>query len=224
MQIMRPERQRQLRFFRQDQPAPGVEARRQATDPASAECPFHQFTGDKRKLQPLVDAAFAALGIWDHECQGAFALHGSPTMCQQATRLFAEILRLPLVQISALSIEKPNDVLVSIARVCEQTCFSTPQGQVSLELIPFPSPGEPSWPEEDFFYLPPMIVFVDEIRRLPDPALRRLLKATDLDHPFLNTGLWQANCRCVCWMLASQDRPFLDLLGRRFTVIDLGGA
>jgi hypothetical protein len=128
----------------------------------------------------------------------SFALHGTPTQCEKLSKDFADSVCLPLAIIRGLEMEKPLDLNLKMAETCEQTVRDTPQGKVSLELVPLPPSDGLSYPGLTFFQVLPMFAFVDELHDLPELCPRRLLKATNKYQPNLDSEPWVVECQNVC--------------------------
>jgi hypothetical protein len=213
--------QYQITFFDEDSPPP-ASVRQWRGDFDNPNCAFRKWTGDMKKIQPLVDAAKSALDTFNHHCVQSSAILGTPVQCEEVVRLFAEVLDIPLVTIHSLFVEMTNDILVRISEVCEETTIQTFEGDFSLELVLLEPPPDLHHLRGRYFKLPPVILFINEIRDLPDPVLRRVLKATSPgEQHMLKTGDWFADCENICWMLASEDKQLLQKLGPRFPLVDL---
>jgi Holliday junction resolvasome RuvABC ATP-dependent DNA helicase subunit len=218
-----PTRQKQW-FFHSDGEAPSLDERRWAVDSANPDCPFSRFIGNERAIKRLSRSAFSALGKRNHLCrENSWALLG-PASTGKTTlaKLYAELLELPFVEIHPRSIKTANDLLVKIAEVCEQTMIplsydgtEMPTEYTSLELVPHK--------QANHFYLPPMIVFIDEVHSLRNNVVQSLLKATEKkDSELITEGGWTVNTHNVCWMIATTDRGLLfDAFDTRFTKVHL---
>ena len=213
--------QYQVIFWGENSPPP-KSSRQWRGDLDNPNCAFKKWTGDMKRIQPLVDAAQSALETFNHLCKQSSAILGPPVQCEQVASLFAEVLDIPLVSIPSLFVETSNDILVRMSEVCEETTVQTSEGMVSLELVLLEPPPDLHYLRGQYFKLPPLILFVNEICDLPDPVLRRVLKATSpAEGHMLKTGNWFADCENICWMLASEDELLLQKLGPRFPLVDL---
>jgi hypothetical protein len=213
--------QYQITFWDEDSPPP-ESARQWRGDFDNPNCAFNKWTGDMKTIQPLVDAAKSALDTFNHQCIQSSAILGTPAQCEQVVSLFAEVLDIPLVSIPSLFVETTNDILVRISEVCEETTIQTFEGTISLELVLLEPPADLHHLRGRYFKLPPLILFVNELRDLPDAVLRGVLKATSPEEQnMLRTGDWFADCENICWILASEDERLLQKLGPRFPLVDL---
>ena len=218
-----PTRQKQWYFYLEGQ-APSLDERRWAVDPANPECPFSRFIGNEQAIRRLSRSAFSALGLQNHLCgENSWALLG-PESTGKATlaKLYAEVVGLPFLETHPRFIKTTNELLVRIAEVCEQTVIpvsfdgsSPPTDYTSLELVPYG--------RSNHFYLPPMIVFIDEVHSLSRNVVQGLLEATGAkDSEMVTEGGWTVNAHNVCWMIATTDRDRLcDEFDTRFNKIHL---
>jgi|GEM_PF-2132515 Holliday junction resolvasome RuvABC ATP-dependent DNA helicase subunit len=191
----------------------------------NASCPLNRFVGNDSAVKRLARSAFMALGEYNHCCSDmSFALLGpSSTGKTTLARLFAETVDLPFVEISPKSVSKPMDVLIKISQVCETSYVETFEGTYSLELVRVkPADGSPPSPKMNYFWLPPMVVFLDEVHALSNTIIQALLKATEKSDSIFDTGDWIVNTSNVCWIIATTDRGKLfDAFDTRFTKIFL---
>ena len=127
------------------------------------------------------------------------------------------------MEIHPWSIKTANDLLVKIAEVCEETMIPSscnandvPIEYTSLELVPY---GKSA----DHFYLPSMIIFIDEVHALRPSIIQSVLKATETkDSEMVTEGGWTVDTRSVCWMVATTDRGLLpDAFDSHFTKLHL---
>jgi hypothetical protein len=84
-----------------------------------------------------------------------------------------------------------------------------------------PAPGESDDPT---MHVPPSIVFIDEVHGLPRDVRDGLLKAIESkDRMLCIEGGWYADCKNVCWMVATTERGQLfGPFDSRFTKVELG--
>jgi hypothetical protein len=68
--------QSQITFFDEDSPPP-KSSRQWRGDFDNPNCAFRKWTGDMKKIQPLVDAAKPALDKFNHHCTQSFATLGT---------------------------------------------------------------------------------------------------------------------------------------------------
>lgn len=179
--------------------------------------PFNDFIGNNNAVKRLKRAAFTAFGRYNRCCNDQnFALLGPPSTGKTTlARKFAQLIGIPFIEINPVSIKKPRDLLVEISRICENIDGKyLDYLEYTLELIPS---------DKDYFTLPPMVVFIDEVHSLSDSMVQALLKATEQnDRMFVTDNGWHVDCNNVCWMIATTDRGKLfDAFDTRFTKIIL---
>lgn len=179
--------------------------------------PFHAMVGQEMAKRTLKRAAINAMMRWDHACVKNFLVTG-PTSVGKTTivRLFAKILRLPLVEISPKAFTKMDDVFKFIRQSIQSY---KPAGMTNpnavIELIPQQS--------ERHFELPPCIIFIDEAHALHKGLQNELLKAIEAkDRRFCTEKGCIVKTDNVCWFFATTETG--DLFGpllNRFTEINL---
>jgi Holliday junction resolvasome RuvABC ATP-dependent DNA helicase subunit len=76
---------------------------------------------------------------------------------------------------------------------------------------------------DNHFIIPPLILFIDEVHALPPQTVQSLLKAIEPKDGRLATEEgWSADCRKICWIVATTDRGLLfDAFDTRFRKIQL---
>jgi Holliday junction resolvasome RuvABC ATP-dependent DNA helicase subunit len=212
-------------FFPKGSTAPSAADRSWRVSRDNVSCPLSRFIGNDSAVKRLARSAFVAMGRYNHCCSDmSFALLGpSSTGKTTLARLFAETMDIPFVEISPKSVSKPMDVLIKIAEVCETSYVETSDGTYSLELVRMlPADGSPPSPKQNYFWLPPMVVFLDEVHALNNTIVQSLLKATEKSDSIFDTGDWIVNTSNVCWMIATTDRGKLfDAFDTRFSKIFL---
>jgi Holliday junction resolvasome RuvABC ATP-dependent DNA helicase subunit len=212
-------------FFPEDSVPPSAANRSWRVSRDNVSCPLNRFIGNDAAVRRLARSAFVAMEKYNHCCSDmSFALLGpSSTGKTTLARLFAETVDIPFVEISPKSVSNPMDVLIKIAEVCETSYVETFEGTYSLELVRVrPADGSPPSPKMNYFWLPPMIVFLDEIHALNNTIIQALLKATEKSDSIFDTGDWLVNTSNVCWMIATTDRgKLLEAFDTRFTKLFL---
>ena len=186
---------------------------RRLTDPDNPNCPLSRFVGNRRAKECLSRAAFAAWNRPNHCCADqSFALFG-PSSSGKTTlaRLFGETVLLPVVEVQPKSIRDSRDLYKTIELKLEQTVVDTDEGPTCLKMVK-PNPFVYSDPT---MLAPPCVVFIDEVHALPRNLVPELLKATEPKDGMLTIeNGWFADCRNVCWIIATTER------GRLFPALD----
>lgn len=176
---------------------------------------FAQFVGNDRAKKVVSRAIFAALQRRNHSMgESNFSIIGNSGAGKtKFVSLVAQEVGLPFVTIQPQRVKTVNDVLVAISEVCDKTLLS-PGDSRTLELQPV---------RKNHFVLPSMIVFIDEVHLLKSKLSQALLKATEPKDRMLVTETgWTADCRDVCWIVATTDRGLLfDAFDTRFVKIPM---
>lgn len=171
---------------------------------------FQQIVGQDHAKRKLGRAAVNALLRFDHNCGDINFLVTGPSSVGKTTlvRAFAQIIDIPMVEVSPRSIKSVDDVFLQIKSVLES--YSP-----SLPLVPVGAP--------DCYRCPPMIIFVDEAHALRSNLQDGLLKAIENNDRQLQTENGDnIDCSNVCWIFATTEVG--DLFGpllNRFSVLDL---
>ncbi len=173
------------------------------------ESPFYRFVGNSQALSKLQRAAYSALQDPTHTMNDlAFAIYG-PSSAGKTTlaRMYADVVQLPFVEVSPLSIKKIDDLFEAIA--IKQSEFGTPLVQLST--------GFKS------YVVPPCVILLDEVHALPGKIVQGLLKATEFNDSMMVTESGKhVNMKYVTWMIATTDEGKLfDAFRTRFSPINL---
>jgi Holliday junction resolvasome RuvABC ATP-dependent DNA helicase subunit len=183
-----------------------LEQAREIVKPTSPYNKFRNFIGNSQAVRILSRAVFSALQTDNHSCgEFSFSIIGPPSTGKTTlVKLFAEFLQLPLVIIQPQMVSTITDVLVEIASALEE----------KLELQPI---------KRDYFKLPAMVIFIDEVHALKNGIVQGLLKAIEAKDRLLETeNGFTACCKNVCWIVATTDRGELfDAFDTRFTKVHL---
>jgi len=192
---------------------PSSKLRRRLTDPENPRCPLSRFVGNRRAKECLSRAAFAAWGRENHCCADqSFALFG-PSSSGKTTlaRLFAETVDLPIVEVQPKSVRDSYELFKTIELKLEQTVVSTVDGPLCLKMVK----PDPRYDRDPTMRVPPCVVFIDEVHALSRNLVPELLKASEPKDGLLTIeNGWFADCRKVCWVIATTDR------GRLFPALD----
>jgi hypothetical protein len=154
-----------------------------------------QFLGNAKVINELTRAARAALARPDHRCNDHnYVLLGPSSHKAVLARCFAQLLKLPFVEISPKTIRSLNDIVVRTAESLEQ--YDLGGGHMS-ELAGVSEDGI-LWA-----CAPPLIMFVDGVNFLQDDVVQGLAKAIDKAEAIVDTGPTVMGCEYVCWMVGA---------------------
>ena len=185
-------------------------------NPDYDECAFYGFVGNEAAVRRLSRVAFLALGREDHQCSDfSFALLG-PASTGKTTlaERFAKCLGLPFVKIQPKSVTRVNDILVRAAEACESQGLELMRD--GEEVSHFRSDARfitEAWSggNPPDIWLPPMIIFLDEVHALKDSVVQGLLTAIESKDRLMQAvndvgQQWSVDCSRVCWMIATTER------------------
>lgn len=186
-----------------------LETRRKLVDANNPDFELNKFIGNKEAVRRLSRAVFSALGKVDRCCADySFALCGpASTGKTYLAKLFAKSLDIPFVNIEPQSIKKTHDIFLEIEKTCAEF-------DEQISLVEYGG---------NQYFLPPMIVFIDEVHNLKKSVVQGLLKATEPnDRTMITEEGYEICTKKVCWMIATTDRGDLfDAFDTRFQKVNL---
>lgn len=186
---------------------PTREQKLRAVDSKNPNSPFSKFIGNEQAIRKLQAAAFNALGKENHiQRDLSFAIFG-PASSGKTTvaRIYAETVELPLIEVSPKSVKTTDDLLDLI------------RSGLSSTSVPLVDVGNST------YFLPPVIIFIDEVHALSKSVVNGLLKATEhKDAVLVTESGCVVDCYNVTWMIATTDEGRLfDAFRTRFSTIML---
>jgi Holliday junction resolvasome RuvABC ATP-dependent DNA helicase subunit len=189
-------------------PAPTADERRHMVDfKTNKACPLYRYIGNEHARRKLAEAAFVALKRGNHCCRELAVFLSGPASVGKTSlmKLFAELLRLPFIEVQPRAIKKVNDLFAVIRTAIEAS--GLPLTPVGLKK----------------YRLPPCIVFVDEVHGLTQHVVDALLKACEGKDCTLATERGETiNCHAVCWCIATTEAGELfDAFESRFDEVRL---
>jgi Holliday junction resolvasome RuvABC ATP-dependent DNA helicase subunit len=189
-------------------PCPSEDDRREMVDRDNPKSPFSRFVGNAGAVEKLQVVAFDALGKEDHLCRDlAFSLFGPASSGKTSlAKLFAEVVGLPFLELGPKQITTLDDIFQEVSR------------KLKVEGVPLVE-----FTDRNYFLLPPMVIFIDEVHALSGHVVDGLLKATEYNDATLVTESGRTlNCYNVCWMCATTDEGKLfDAFRSRFSPVNL---
>ena len=189
---------------------PDAEGRRWLVNPENPNFRLNHFIGNKEAVRRLSRAIFAAFGRENRDCSDySFALCGpASTGKTYLAKLFAKVLGLPFVVIEPQSVRKVQDIFDEIEKACVEF-----KGH-DISLVEY---------DGGRYFLPPMVVFIDEVHNLKNSVVQGLLKATEPnDRLMVTENGYEVRTDKVCWMIATTDRGDLfDAFDTRFQKVNL---
>ena len=118
---------------------------------------------------------------------------------------------LPCIEVQPKSVRDSYELFKTIEPKLEQTVVSTLDGPLCLKMVK----PDPRYDRDPTMRVPPCVVFIDEVHALSRNLVPELLKASEPKDGMLTIeNGWFADCRKVCWVIATTDR------GRLFPALD----
>jgi Holliday junction resolvasome RuvABC ATP-dependent DNA helicase subunit len=189
---------------------PDPDRRRWLVSPDNPRFELNHFVGNKEAVRRLSRAIFASLGRENRDCSDySFAICGpASTGKTYLAKLFAKVIGLPFVVIEPQSVKKVQDIFDEIEKACVEF-----KGH-DISLVEY---------EGGRYFLPPMVVFIDEVHNLKNSVVQGLLKATEPnDRLMVTENGYEVKTDKVCWMIATTDRGDLfDAFDTRFQKVNL---
>lgn len=180
--------------------------KRMLVDGTDKSSPFYYFVGNENAIKKVKVAAYSALGKKNRQMSElAFSVFGpSSSGKTKLPRTYADVVELPYIEISPKAVKELKDVISHVEPVLEN------------DNIPLKSPN-------NFYTIPPCIIFLDEVHALSNYMVQGLLKATENQDGILATEDKNFyDCSKVTWFIATTDEGKLfDAFRTRFTPIQL---
>jgi Holliday junction resolvasome RuvABC ATP-dependent DNA helicase subunit len=199
--------------------------------------PFHKYIGNKPAIRQLGRIVFPAMQREDHCCPWNIALLGPSSVGKTylAHLLVKDVLCLPLVELNGPMVKNQVTILGEISQTLldrdkawraagngtyrgarEESSYVDDSGiyvdVLGLTLVEITN---------NFFFPPPLCVFIDEAHKLSKDMQHALLKAIG-DRRMVTENGHTVDCSRIMWLIATTDRgDFFDAFDRRFEKIDL---
>ena len=180
-----------------------IEVRRKRVDPSNSDAPLSRIVGNKEAVEILRLILFDALSNPIRNCDLNIAFIG-PASSGKTTmsRLFAETLEIPFVELAPKTHKTLSDVESEIRRTLEskKIIFTGTNGQ-TFSVLKSSRKG---------LVLPSMVILLDEAHAFTDEIIEGLKKATERNDLTLATKNQTYDCANVCWHFATTDVGDLD--------------
>jgi Holliday junction resolvasome RuvABC ATP-dependent DNA helicase subunit len=171
---------------------------RSRVDPKNPNSPLSKIIGNESAVKVLSWILFDALNQPEHVCTQNLAFVGPSSAGKtMISRVFAEVLGLPHVEISPKAVNNAADVIKVIGNSLGKNLVG-------------------AWK------LPPMVILLDESHAFNDAVIQSLLKATERNDGILSSNGTIIDCKNVCWHFATTDLgKMFDAFITRFERINL---
>ena len=172
---------------------------RSRVDSKNPNSPLFKIIGNEDAVELLSWILFDSLNNVGHTCKQNLAFVGPSSAGKtMISKVFAEVLGLPHVEISPKSVNNATDVVKSILHTLNK---KAPVGNIVL---------------------PPMVILLDESHAFNDNVIQSLLKATDRNDATLSINGTTLDCKNVCWHFATTDLgKMFDAFITRFERVNL---
>lgn len=176
-----------------------TETIRRLVDRNNSECPLYNFVGNNSAIDCLSDILYNALGLDDRASSGlGISIFGqASTGKSMLVKIFGDILQLPFLDLQSDEIIS-NDFLLEriIAKLDEEGLY--------LTNLSGKEGGE-------YYEIPPMVIFLDEVHALPPLLRNSLLSALEQKSSLFFTPKAEVKCKNVYWFIATTERGRLPL-------------
>ena len=190
-------------------PAPSMKECLKMIDPKNPKSPFSNYVGQEAAKRKMGRVLLNALQKPNHCASDVSWLLTGPSSVGKTTlaRIFAQILKLPFVELHPKSIKSLKDIFDAV-------------NEKLIERKPILQMKEVA---ENHYIMPPCIVFIDEAHALPKGLQNGLLKATEpKDRTLVTEDRKTVDTKSVTFILATTDAGDLfDAFINRFIEINL---
>lgn len=190
-------------------PAPSIKECLKLINSNNPDSPFSKYVGQEPAKRKMGRVLLSALQKPNHCASDVSWLLTGPSSVGKTTlaKIFAEILKLPFVEIHPKSIKSLKDI------------FNT----VNEKLIERKPVLQMQEVADNHYMMPPCIIFIDEAHALPRSLQNGLLKATEpKDRTLVTEDRKTVDTKAVTFIMATTDAGDLfDAFINRFTEINL---
>lgn len=180
--------------------------------------PYHSYIGNDEAVEDAFDIAYKSMSDKYHNYGAKVAITG-PASTGKTTwaQCLSNLLRLPYMELNGANLKRKTatsafwqSLLGTLERPIVPTMPPTPLTQINQGHTPCE------------FYVPPMIVFIDEAHEIGDEFCAKLLTATESSHRMTIDDTHTIFTNRILWVLATTEwGDIFAPLRTRFTQIKL---